>query len=185
MELETVADLIDPTECNWDAEAIKSIFNQRDTELILKIPIPRQQVQDKIIWGPEVDGKFSVKSCYKAIHGVMPESESKNWSRFWQCKIPHKVKTFLWQACTMTLPTKDSLRAKRVNCDDKCQLCLSGKESVFHLFVECDYAKACWSYLRLQCHAGSYTNFQDWMSTMSTSLSNTQACTLYIVCWKI
>ncbi|XP_031127549.1 uncharacterized protein LOC116029641 [Ipomoea triloba] len=78
-----------------------------------------------------------------------------------------------------------SLRAKRVNCDDKCQLCLSGKESVLHLFVECDYAKACWSYLRLQCQAGSYTNFQDWMSTMSTSLSNTQACTLYIVCWKI
>lgn len=53
----------------WDVDAVRDIFEQRDANLILSIPLPVGAKQDKIIWTHEDNGSFSVKSCYKALIG--------------------------------------------------------------------------------------------------------------------
>ncbi|XP_031099864.1 uncharacterized protein LOC116004068 [Ipomoea triloba] len=133
------------------------VFNQRDADLILKIHIPRQHIQDRTIWGPEVDGKFSLKSCYKAVCGELREEDSREWSKIWQARIPPKVKSFMWQTCSKCLPTKDLLRLKKVYCDEKC----------------------------LPCSHGSINNFIEWINYMISSLNKDQIGNLFMVCWNL
>jgi len=178
-----VEDLVYPNTHDWDESTIRNIFIPRDADLIMKIPLSNQQVHDKTIWGPEENGKFSVKSCYKSICGELSEEDTKDWSNIWQCKIPPKVKTFLWQACNSCLPTKDKLRQRHVNCDEKCCLCSNGCESILHLFVECDYARACGNFLQFHALNNTTVNFQSWMCNALEILSDQQFCTLAMVCW--
>ncbi|XP_019172074.1 PREDICTED: uncharacterized protein LOC109167507 [Ipomoea nil] len=96
MEHVTVADLIDPNLYGWDEDVIRSMFNQRDANLIMRIPLPRHHAHDKLIWGTEDDGMFSVKSCYRVLQGVLDDNDIQGLSKIWSCKIPPKVKTFIW-----------------------------------------------------------------------------------------
>lgn len=147
--------------------------------------MPKSQAQDKVTWGPESDGKFSVKSCYKVISQHLRDEDVQPWSNFWQCKLPPKVKTFLWQACTNSLPTKDLLIQRKVNCGDRCSLCSDGEESIFHIFVSCKYAKACWNLVGVRPLPRNINCFNDWLIHLASSITNYQVCIVYIICWKI
>lgn len=103
----------------------------------------------------------------------------------WNCNIPPKVSIFLWQACSSSLPTKDKLLAKRVNCDDKCHLCVNGKETIDHLFVECEFARNCWRCMGILNQHATGINFQEWLVNTTSNMSNDQTCTIILACWNI
>ncbi|XP_019161452.1 PREDICTED: uncharacterized protein LOC109158087 [Ipomoea nil] len=60
---------------------------------------------------------------------------------------------------------------KQVNCDDKCILCRNNKESIYHLFVECDYARSCWNQLRIQLPTGNVDSLHTWISSLAENVS--------------
>ena len=61
--LRTVDELINPVDCTWDVELIRSIFQRVDANSILQIPItPRRE--DCVAWHYNINGMFSVKSAY-------------------------------------------------------------------------------------------------------------------------
>lgn len=79
----------------WPKNIINDLFDKRDVDLILSIPLSRGICHDKLIWAFENNGKFSVKSCYKALIGELLDNDAVCWVGIWKLKIPPKTKIFL------------------------------------------------------------------------------------------
>lgn len=91
-------------------------------------------------------------------------SGNESWKNLWRLRVIPRVKHFLWQACTNSLPTKDNLFQRGMYVDPVCALCGEGMESLFHLFLECRTIKKIWflSPLRMDdniSYMGSFANF--------------------------
>lgn len=64
-----------------DHETVRDIFNERDVELILKIPL---SARDSDVWFQyhDAEGRFTVRSCYRQLQG----EQSMSYKEFWkQC----------------------------------------------------------------------------------------------------
>ncbi|KAL6515330.1 hypothetical protein OROHE_018962 [Orobanche hederae] len=72
-------------------------------------------------------------------------TEEPFWRKLWKLKAPPKVKNWLWRTCKEFLPTKDNLRRKGVAAGLECDMCHSNDETLWHLFVQCDFAVSCWN----------------------------------------
>ncbi|XP_031116658.1 uncharacterized protein LOC116020318 [Ipomoea triloba] len=159
----------------WDTEIIQEIFNRRDVALISNIPLSISNREDKLIWMCEERGHFTVKSYYRVILGEHSADTKKDWATMWKCRIPPKVKTFMWQACSSCLPTADLLRAKRVNCDTLCRMCHNSDESILHLLAHYPFASLCWNLSDINISSSAATSLGDWFvqnSKNATSLGD-------------
>ena len=110
------------------------IFNQYDAEAILKIPLSRRQVQDKMVWMHCRNGKYTVKSGYHVARMLAGDTNGREesseqranhrvWNRLWQLRVPSKIKVFGWSACIDILPSKVNLVRRQILKEDRCGLC--------------------------------------------------------------
>lgn len=67
--------------------------------------------EDTPSWGPNFNGKFSIKSAYELLNCDI-SSWNDSWSWLWGLKIPAKIITFFWLMFNDRLMS-NSLRAKR------------------------------------------------------------------------
>lgn len=92
------------------------------------------------IWGTPI---FSTSKAYKAMIGHKNVHPIYTW--LWKsiCQIKHKV--FFWLLLKNQLSTRELLRRKQMELDSyTCELCILQKtESMAHLFLRCNFAKAC------------------------------------------
>ena len=65
--------LIDETVHEWDRGLIRENFSRDDVDAILRIPLSRRDVPYKIVWLPNKDGLYSVKSEYYIVKLVAKE----------------------------------------------------------------------------------------------------------------
>ena len=73
-----------------------------DASMIFKIPIPKEQFDDEVLWHYDKKGEYSVKSGYQlALRMKFPdapsgsESRSHYWSALWSLELPEKIKIFM------------------------------------------------------------------------------------------
>nr|GMC69537.1 uncharacterized protein LOC109164833 [Ipomoea batatas] len=111
----SVSSLFINNSLKWDSDIISEIFNHRDAALIANTPLPIANRDDKLVWMGEDRGNFTVKSCYRLLIGEQPEASKLDWANLWKLKVPPKVKSFMWQACSSCLPTTDLLRIKKIS----------------------------------------------------------------------
>ena len=115
-----VLDLIDWSVHGWDKERIYMCFNQFDAEAILKIPLSRRQVQERLVWKFCRKGKYEVKLGYHVARMLdvdtngredssVPRRDHRVWNQLWQLHVPSKIKVFGWRACLNILPSKVNL----------------------------------------------------------------------------
>ncbi|XP_074328110.1 putative mitochondrial protein AtMg00310 [Apium graveolens] len=58
------------TDCKaWDEELVRDLFNDRDMDLILRIPLSIRSNFDSWYWVHDNDGHFTVRSCYRQLRG--------------------------------------------------------------------------------------------------------------------
>lgn len=130
----------------WDVDLILDVFDERDAELTLSIPLGENQ-SDNWYWRHEKMGHYSVKSAYILLQEsktiVSTGDNSGFWRKLWQLKIPSKVKNFLWRAVSSCLPTKDLLQAKSVQVNILCPVCNTVSESIMHTLLLCSFAELC------------------------------------------
>ena len=135
---------------------IREKFSRDDMEAIIRIPLSRRDVPDTIVWLPNKDGVYSVRSGYgiarllsKETNGMEESSSGQNkgliWKRLWKLHLPNKIKIFGWRACHDILPTKKNLAQRRIIGDSVCELCQQGSESGIHVLWGCGVARDVWA----------------------------------------
>ncbi|KAH9763516.1 reverse transcriptase domain-containing protein [Citrus sinensis] len=151
----SVAELIDDNNC-WKEELIYQHFGKDDAEIIVHIPLPRQQNGDTLIWHYDKRGNYLVRSGYqlalKKKHQHIPSCSNQNpsqWNIIWKLLLPEKVKIFLWRAAKNLLPTAENLRKKRVMQEATCPICKKEIESTTHALLFCKFARKVWRYSSL------------------------------------
>ena len=95
------------------------------------------------MWAPSEDGIFSVSSFFM----VLPNSNNsqRRLDFLWKTKAPPRVLVFGWLALRASILTMDNLSRCRVILINDCPLCLSAKESVDHLLLNCKFAQHLWT----------------------------------------
>ena len=122
--LRTVDELINPVDCTWNVELIRSIFQRVDANSILQIPItPRRE--DCVAWHYNINGMFSVKSAYhdqwrnkfgarQAVAQGSETSERQVWRKLWKLQVPGKIKIFGWRALRGLITCKAILANRHI-----------------------------------------------------------------------
>ncbi|KAL9667115.1 hypothetical protein QQ045_001463 [Rhodiola kirilowii] len=103
-----------------------------------------------MVWSYSADGKFSSSSLMKAAMAI--RISKKKWEQMpfqlWSGLAPPKVEMLIWRIYLESLPSKLSLRTRRVlrrEEDLVCKLCDSEQESANHLLLHCKWSWKLWS----------------------------------------
>ena len=132
------------------------LFNPFDAAAILKIPLSRRQVHDRLVWKFRRDGKYTVKSGYYVACRLYDDTngreesleqrhDHKIWKQLWQLHVPSKIKVFGWRACLNILPSKVNLVRRHVLQEDKCEICQRCSKSIIHALWDCGAAQDVWA----------------------------------------
>ncbi|WJX28566.1 hypothetical protein P8452_17266 [Trifolium repens] len=145
--------LLLPNNKRWDVAKINSLFSSTVARDILAVPLLEYVQEDKLIWGEENNGVYSVRSGYKKIMkdrclGYGPRVR-EGWGSIWKLQTPPKAKHLIWRICKECLPTRTRLRNRLVQCPVECPLCLNHDEDDWHLFFTCEGVKEAWSVMEL------------------------------------
>jgi hypothetical protein len=129
-------------------EKIHSLFFEEEANSILVVPLLELVNEDKLIWGEENNGVYSVRSGYRLIMRERNKGYGSrggdDWSSIWKIHAPPKAKHFLWRICKDCLPTRARLRNYYVQCPVECPLCLSQEEEEWHLLFDCEAIREAW-----------------------------------------
>jgi len=105
------------------------------------------RARDRLSWGEQSDGKFSVSSAYDLL--TRDESHHPNMESFfrkiWRVVVPERVRVFLWLIGNQAVMTNEK-RLRRHLCDsDICQVCKGGIESIIHILRDCLAMMGIWA----------------------------------------
>ena len=136
----TVHQLMILGEIQWHKNLIMDVFNPRDIEIILGIPLLVRNIKDSWYWNADLKGIYTVKSGYRSLQGTVTDDRTMLWKKLWKLNIPPKIKNFMWRTLTGVLPTVDSLRTRMVKIETTCPVCYQERESAHHLLLRCHIA---------------------------------------------
>jgi hypothetical protein len=93
-------------------------------------------------WG---NALFSATKVYKLLVGHRQVHPVFNWLWRSRCQLKHKV--FFWLFLIDRLSTRDILQRKNMVLESyTCDMCILQRlETAAHLFLRCNFAKACWA----------------------------------------
>ena len=103
----------------------------------------------------EDDGRFTVKSMYKKLEGLMVEEGSislecdQMFSRIWRNVVSSKVAAFSWKLHNR-IPSKanqDHIQYLPPEASLLCMLCKDMVDSANHFFLHCPVAMKVWDYV--------------------------------------
>lgn len=100
---------------------------------------------DQVKWVLEKSGQFSTKSMYRMLahRGVI----NYRMRDVWRCKIPLKIKFFMWQVLQNRLQTAVNLKRRKWKGSHKCVIC-GEPETEDHILFRCSLAKLTWTAIK-------------------------------------
>ena len=119
------------------------ICNERDRELIKRIPIPSRSTQDSWFDYSKIRDALllKLKSCYRKLQGEHVRDHAAFWRKLWSLQLPSKITTFMWRVCRKCLPSSVNLASKRAQMDTKCSWCLVQNEDDTHVLFDCSFGQ--------------------------------------------
>lgn len=135
-----VADFI--TNNTWDRIKLAQVLDDDLIDKILSIPLPRSNLQDKMIWGPNPNGSFTIKSAYNIQIQDRPfYPHADLLKKMWKLDIPPKVKIFAWMLIWNRLQVRARLHKFMPQISHEFPICQNQLEIIHHLFMEWCFAK--------------------------------------------
>jgi hypothetical protein len=98
--------------------------------------------QDRMVWRWTLDGGFTVRSAYRALH--LGSHPIPGCIRVWEVWAPLRVKLFLWLAIRRRQWTADRRRRHGLDARSACYLCDQQDETIDHIVVECPFSRQLW-----------------------------------------
>ncbi|XP_026378053.1 uncharacterized protein LOC113272434 [Papaver somniferum] len=98
-------------------------------------------LEDELQWNLRASKVYSVKSLYDFLSVIDADTSEKPFFSFiWKQKYPPKIGFFLWTISHGRLPTRDSLRRKRMDVPADCLFC-NEPETTAYVLLHCTFAK--------------------------------------------
>ncbi|XP_026443765.1 uncharacterized protein LOC113343881 [Papaver somniferum] len=167
----------------WNASLVRKVFDTHVDNLILNMYIP-QHGEDTLIWEPNREGTFTVKSAYRALTSMIsPTTQNSNkvpklvWKKLWSMNAPHKIKLSIWKYLKGIVPTLVKISHYKPNIDTMCPHCKVDNETIEHLLITCPYSPSVWldmniNVSNIQHHNTSVT---DWITSWFSNVQNMDA----------
>lgn len=76
----TVHNLMQEDGCNWDFDIIQDVFQDRDAELVKRIPLQLSDATDSWFWILDEKGDYKIKSGYRWLQWEMCTIEKWYWT---------------------------------------------------------------------------------------------------------
>ncbi|KAM6545226.1 hypothetical protein CsatB_025962 [Cannabis sativa] len=173
----------------WDEEIVRDVFNNRDAEKILSIPLFYSAGADKWHWGFDKSGEYTVSSAYKFQQDQKNESiadvDTRFWQRFWKIKVPPKALNLVWRALTNCLPTRVQLISRHVSVQRTCPRCQIAAETAFHALLSCPRAYTCWFAAGLASGVVADQTFGNWFVAAAARWNDDNLRLAVMLCWAI
>ncbi|KAA3457895.1 reverse transcriptase [Gossypium australe] len=192
LQSDSVAELINSSNREWDRELILNTFPADVADLILRIPLSQNPHVDLLAWHGEPSGEFSVRSSYKLLQNVDPtayalQSNYRDFYRkLWRIDIPIKIKIFIWKSSWNYLATKANMLICRLAVNSLCPRCGLAEENMNHLFRICPVSEEIWRNLTvLDTSFFTQEEFGDWLTMVLLSLPSEQCRTFCVTMWAI
>ncbi|KAJ1393197.1 Reverse transcriptase zinc-binding domain [Sesbania bispinosa] len=137
---------------HWILEHLYTVLPEEVRSIILQSQGPSNSLlPDDWFWLCEVNGIFSVSSCYKwLVHRLRAlPTEDSVWKKVWSLKLPEKLKFFVWQCFHDALPTNQKHSACHLSPSPSCPRCLAPVEDLTHCLRGCPHARELW--MRSDC----------------------------------
>ena len=161
-----VADFMYSGVRGWNWEAISFDLPQGIKDKIRAIPCQQAgRAKDIIIWKFSKDGNFSTKSAYDLANLEQEQNPSFQGQWIWKLDMLPKIVNFLWLIIHNSMPVRDVLASRGIDCERKCPLCKNHNESIIHVLRECVFARDFWHKIRAPVALiGSFNNdLLDWL----------------------
>jgi ribonuclease HI len=179
-----VKDLINPITHQWDHHIINNLFYPFEATQILQIPLVDSLSRDELTWSGTKEGIYTVKSGYNAIidwntarnnqSGSNINNTETLWKNLWKIKSPPKFLNLIWRIINQAIPVKDKLTSKGIRCSPICPRCNKALETIDHVFLRCEWARAVWFGSPMTFNSdriNQESSVQDWLIEI---LTNTQ-----------
>lgn len=149
-----MCELINLDTLTWNEELIYKSFRSDEAASICAIPLSARMPEDKMIWGLEPKGKYTVKSAYHWAISLACESQHNRaasstdvigWKQIWGSGVLPRIKHFLWRACVNSLPSKDNLYHRKITRESTYGICGSEVESLVHVLFRCREVVDIWN----------------------------------------
>ncbi|CAJ2637188.1 unnamed protein product [Trifolium pratense] len=142
---------------------------------IHEITLPRQPMEDRLIWCAYNDGNLTAKQAYVLL---FPTQQKLDWTGWiWHNFVPPSSSFVAWRCFQNRMPTDENLRKRGCVVVSACDLCLSQSETTPHLFLTCSFANNLWkwlgSILHIQFNCSSFHSlFESFDANWSAFLTN-------------
>jgi hypothetical protein len=194
--------LIDRISGCWDEDLVRACFSAADSDLVLKIALNMNRIQDFVSWLHTKSGIYTVKSAY-----LMARTESfylcesvnwrgttsnqtrlaKEWKQPWAIKAPPKMKIVLWSLAHNCLPTGQQLKRRHAPAPEFCYCC-GREETLEHTFLTCPHVVEIWRELKeeygLTRHLKKFSSMKRWLFDLLMKSSQEEATILTVTLWQ-
>lgn len=153
-----VSDLINPIDGSWNVDLLKAYFHPDDVTIIRGLAVSKTDMPNTYGWMFTESGKCSVKSGFKtetlyADRGPKVINYGPNikplLAHAWKLNCSPKLRHFVWQVLSETLPVAKNLRARGIYGDLWCSICGAKEEIIDYVLFECPPALQTWALSRI------------------------------------
>ena len=109
---------INPIDCSWKVDLLNAYIHADDVEIIRGLAVSRSHKPDTVGWSFTESSKYSVKSGFR-IESLYPNRVQRSifygpnvkplLAFSWKMKCPPKLRHFVWQFLSGTLPVSKNL----------------------------------------------------------------------------
>eukprot|EP00253_Pinus_taeda_P019059 PITA_19059 len=143
----------DPCSHAWTGWAFPEIpaileasLNAFKTHLHNRALVKKDEI-DGLCWDPS-GSTYTIKSGHHYISNSTFQMPLWNhWKITWKSEAIPKIKIFIWLLLKGKILTAENLSKRGINGPSRCPNCCTAKETMYHLFVDCPFARECWNQL--------------------------------------
>lgn len=106
------------------------------------LPPNASRMNDKICWGHESNGAFTVKSAYQCRMHNYPKVPI--FRSIWKLNVPERVRIFVWKLAHERLLTRE-IGNRWWDGVAHCPVCLNAVESATHALRDCPVVSVIWN----------------------------------------
>ncbi|CAN1743216.1 Putative ribonuclease H protein At1g65750 [Linum perenne] len=179
---DSVADFVDETG-GWNFDLMRACLPEEMVKMIAGMSTPTPNGgEDKWIWGPGKDGKFSIKTTYNLLCSDSPAQEAMR--PIWSWRGPNKVRYFLWLAFQDKLLSNSQRVRRRLASDVSCATCQHPSEDVLDIVRDCPFALEVWNLSEITAVNDEIWNKprQEWLSGL---LQTSDGLLFGLICWSL